>query len=120
MGVFFFLMIRRPPRSTLFPYTTLFRSEGPPGHVHGGIVAAAFDEVLGVTQAVGEWAGMTGTLSVTYHRPTALHRRLVFEARVDRRQDRRVYASATLTANGEHLASAEAIFITVDFEQIRS
>src|SRR5258708_3059464 len=25
---FFFLMIRRPPRSTLFPYTTLFRSHG--------------------------------------------------------------------------------------------
>src|SRR3712207_7072411 len=38
MRVFFFLMIRRPPRSTLFPYTTLFRSpradgvgRGPPG-----------------------------------------------------------------------------------------
>src|SRR6266536_5474123 len=40
--VFFFLMIRRPPRSTLFPYTTLFRSQPlrnrpylepvPPGH----------------------------------------------------------------------------------------
>src|SRR5476651_2755206 len=28
--LFFFLMIRRPPRSTLFPYTTLFRS--PPAH----------------------------------------------------------------------------------------
>src|SRR5256885_13088081 len=27
---FFFLMIRRPPRSTLFPYTTLFRSCPPP------------------------------------------------------------------------------------------
>src|SRR3712207_7867735 len=26
MFLFFFLMIRRPPRSTLFPYTTLFRS----------------------------------------------------------------------------------------------
>src|SRR2546429_7150363 len=26
--LFFFLMIRRPPRSTLFPYTTLFRSTG--------------------------------------------------------------------------------------------
>src|SRR5437773_8327215 len=26
---FFFLMIRRPPRSTLFPYTTLFRSDQP-------------------------------------------------------------------------------------------
>src|SRR3712207_8766551 len=28
MCSFFFLMIRRPPRSTLFPYTTLFRSPG--------------------------------------------------------------------------------------------
>src|SRR5690606_41761927 len=27
--IFFFLMIRRPPRSTLFPYTTLFRSTDP-------------------------------------------------------------------------------------------
>src|SRR2546430_15819120 len=27
--IFFFLMIRRPPRSTLFPYTTLFRSAHP-------------------------------------------------------------------------------------------
>src|SRR5436305_3080975 len=32
--LFFFLMIRRPPRSTLFPYTTLFRSEGV---AHSGI-----------------------------------------------------------------------------------
>src|SRR5256885_13308334 len=29
--LFFFLMIRRPPRSTLFPYTTLFRSHPWPG-----------------------------------------------------------------------------------------
>src|SRR3989449_11653281 len=28
-------MIRRPPRSTLFPYTTLFRSLGPAGPIHG-------------------------------------------------------------------------------------
>src|SRR2546430_5523634 len=36
--VFFFLMIRRPPRSTLFPYTTLFRSQcdGPPIRRHCG------------------------------------------------------------------------------------
>src|SRR2546426_5632827 len=33
---FFFLMIRRPPRSTLFPYTTLFRSHrGEPRHREG-------------------------------------------------------------------------------------
>src|SRR2546422_8168712 len=47
ISVFFFLMIRRPPRSTLFPYTTLFRSRqaisdirsqvGPRGHVLCGL-----------------------------------------------------------------------------------
>src|SRR5947208_6622637 len=31
---FFFLMIRRPPRSTLFPYTTLFRSQAGAHHEH--------------------------------------------------------------------------------------
>src|SRR3712207_7821004 len=30
LSLLFFLMIRRPPRSTLFPYTTLFRSAAPP------------------------------------------------------------------------------------------
>src|SRR5687768_17980025 len=30
LSLFFFLMLRRPPRSTLFPYTTLFRSAGVP------------------------------------------------------------------------------------------
>src|SRR3712207_8871970 len=34
MRLFFFLIIRRPPRSTLFPYTTLFRSLRP-GHAGG-------------------------------------------------------------------------------------
>src|SRR5690349_23945478 len=36
---FFFLMIRRPPRSTLFPYTTLFRS---PGRQHRHAVGRAY------------------------------------------------------------------------------
>src|SRR3989442_3211937 len=39
--IFFFLMIRRPPRSTLFPYTTLFRSPTAQRHFRP-------DEVIGV------------------------------------------------------------------------
>src|SRR2546422_5559162 len=38
--VFFFLMIRRPPRSTLFPYTTLFRSH----RASGGVTASVRSE----------------------------------------------------------------------------
>src|SRR3712207_2192945 len=40
-GVLFFLMIRRPPRSTLFPYTTLFRSGLLPALVPDLVVAGA-------------------------------------------------------------------------------
>src|SRR3712207_5447998 len=40
--MFFFLMIRRPPRSTLFPYTTLFRSQP---HDQAEVVAGDVDQV---------------------------------------------------------------------------
>src|SRR5258707_11967306 len=47
---FFFLMIRRPPRSTLFPYTTLFRSLFArwPGlrHIVAGLASAILASVL--------------------------------------------------------------------------
>src|SRR5229473_6655342 len=43
---FFFLMIRRPPRSTLFPYTTLFRSGRPPLRLRYPVRAPAFPDRL--------------------------------------------------------------------------
>src|SRR2546430_7014827 len=54
MFIFFFLMIRRPPRSTLFPYTTLFRSDlggarsavVPVGPVTRLVIAANFHRSL--------------------------------------------------------------------------
>src|SRR5256886_5127283 len=39
--IFFFLMIRRPPRSTLFPYTTLFRSQLVEQQIAAATAAAA-------------------------------------------------------------------------------
>src|SRR6266496_6447963 len=44
---FFFLMIRRPPRSTLFPYTTLFRSVLRPGRA--GMLPVGRRQLLGET-----------------------------------------------------------------------
>src|SRR6266853_2856765 len=47
----FFLMIRRPPRSTLFPYTTLFRSQRRPALRHQHRVRAAGRIVLSVLRS---------------------------------------------------------------------
>src|SRR3712207_7121318 len=45
MYFFFFLMIRRPPRSTLFPYTTLFRSAA--ARHHREVIGAVRIELVG-------------------------------------------------------------------------
>src|SRR3712207_2345995 len=45
-------MIRRPPRSTLFPYTTLFRSEDPVEYHLDGITQIACREEIGLTFSV--------------------------------------------------------------------
>src|SRR5256885_11376013 len=52
-------MIRRPPRSTLFPYTTLFRSKRPDV---AGRIAQQLDDDLVARDAVGEKAGRDGEL----------------------------------------------------------
>lgn len=90
--------------------------EGPPGHVHGGFIAAAFDEVLGMAQSLTGNPGMTATLMIRYRRPTPLLTELVFEARVDKVEGRKIFTSGTLSAGGVLTAQAEGLFIAVGHE----
>lgn len=92
--------------------------EGPPGSVHGGYVAAAFDEVLGMAQSLSGSPGMTGTLEIRYRRPTPLHRELRFEATLDRQDGRKLFTSGRLYAGEQLTAEAKGLFITVDFAKI--
>ncbi|MFQ5515629.1 MAG: PaaI family thioesterase [Myxococcota bacterium] len=91
--------------------------EGPPGCVHGGIIAAAFDEVLGYAQALTGNPGMTGTLQVRYRSPTPLATELRFEARVTRTERRKNFAEGRLQAGDTLCAEAEAVFITLNRER---
>jgi acyl-coenzyme A thioesterase PaaI-like protein len=92
--------------------------EGPPGCVHGGFIAASFDDVLGIAQSLSGNGGMTGTLTVRYRRPTPLHEDVVFEARLDRVEGRKIFTAGLLIGpNGEVTAEAEAIFISVPLER---
>src|SRR5256885_17156562 len=54
-SLFFFLMIRRPPRSTLFPYTTLFRSREGVGFVLDAVAAAFPDACVRVWSVDARW-----------------------------------------------------------------
>ena len=91
--------------------------EGPPGHVHGGWIAAAFDEVLGAAQSISGSGGMTAYLHIDYRSPTPLHEELRFEGELDRVEGRKIFTRGRLF-HGERLtAEAEGLFITVDFSR---
>jgi acyl-coenzyme A thioesterase PaaI-like protein len=88
--------------------------EGPPGCLHGGFIAAAFDEVLGFAQSLTGRPGMTARLAVHYRSPTPLHETLAFRGRVDRVEGRKIHTVATLHAGNRLCAEAEALFVSVD------
>ncbi|MBJ18266.1 MAG: PaaI family thioesterase [bacterium] len=92
--------------------------EGPPGHVHGGFVAAAFDEVLGFVQSLGGNPGMTGRLTTHYRIPTPLHVELRFEAELVREEGRKIFTEARVYAGEELTAEAEGLFISIPRDRL--
>ncbi|MFN8018340.1 MAG: PaaI family thioesterase [Acidimicrobiales bacterium] len=87
--------------------------EGPPGCVHGGYVAASFDEVLGATQSLSGAPGMTGTLSIRYESPTPLQVPLRFEGRLVGTERRKIFTEGACYA-GDRLTTAQGIFISME------
>jgi acyl-coenzyme A thioesterase PaaI-like protein len=94
--------------------------EGPPGCCHGGHIAAAFDEILGLAQNLAGQSGMTGTLTIRYRRPTPLNTQHRFVGRVDRVEGRKIFTTGELyDPEGNVLAEGEAIFISIQLGHLR-
>jgi acyl-coenzyme A thioesterase PaaI-like protein len=93
--------------------------EGPPGHVHGGYVAAMFDELLGLAQSLSGNHGMTGRLTIHYRSPTPLHTELRMEGWLDRADGRKIICRGTLHAGDVLCAESEGLFISVDFSKLQ-
>jgi hypothetical protein len=93
--------------------------EGIPGHVHGGLVAAAFDQLFGYVQTRLGKGSLTGWLTVRYKRPTPLLQELVFHGRVAKVEGKKTtLAGECRDANGV-TAEAEALFIEVPAAALR-
>ncbi|MFT5484705.1 MAG: hypothetical protein ACI9GW_003373 [Halieaceae bacterium] len=86
--------------------------EGPPGHVHGGYVAAIFDQFMGMAQIIGGNPGRTGHLNTRYHSPTPLNVDLRLYGDIIKQEGRKTVITATLYAGETLTASSEALFIT--------
>ncbi|OBF64879.1 thioesterase [Mycobacterium sp. 852002-51971_SCH5477799-a] len=85
--------------------------EGPPGHVHGGMCALILDHVLGATAHQPGRPAYTGTITVRYLRPTPLGA-LRAEARLERIDGSKTYATGQLSNVDGVTVEAEGVFIT--------
>lgn len=88
--------------------------EGPPGCVHGGFIAAAFDEVCGFAMGLSGLVGMTVRLEISYRSPTPLHEEVRYEARLDRVERRKIFTTATLRHGDRLCAEATGLFVAMD------
>jgi acyl-coenzyme A thioesterase PaaI-like protein len=91
--------------------------QGPPGYVHGGFIAGAFDDVLGLANLASGNPGMTVRLEVRYRRPTPLRTPLRIVARHTGREGRRIYATSTMLAGDEVTAEADGVFAEITPER---
>jgi len=92
--------------------------EGPPGCVHGGAIAAAFDQVLNVANLMSGNPGPTARLETRFRAPTPLHREVRFEGWVTAREERKVRSAGRLLVDGTVTAEAEGLFIVIDVERV--
>jgi acyl-coenzyme A thioesterase PaaI-like protein len=89
--------------------------EGPPGHIHGGIVAALLDEAMSKLNRPLNVLAMTRHMEVDYLRPAPLFQPLVLVSRHLRREGRKLFHQAELQRpDGTVLSRGKGVFIVVD------
>jgi acyl-coenzyme A thioesterase PaaI-like protein len=91
--------------------------EGAPGRAHGGIVAAAFDDVTGFVIGKLQEPAFTGELTVRYLAAVPVDAPLEIRARLDSRERRKLFISAELRTREAVVARCRAIYITVDLSR---
>src|SRR5665213_1230427 len=88
--------------------------EGAPGRAHGGVVAALLDEVMGLMNMIHGTMAFTAQLDITYLAPTPVGEPIIARAWLARQDNRKQFVEATLHANDHLVASAKALFISID------
>lgn len=91
--------------------------EGAPGRVHGGMVAAVFDDLVGFILGQVGHPGFTGRLTVEYKAPVPTERPVEFRARLRERTERKLLVDAEVRLGTKILATCDATMVLVDPER---
>lgn len=86
--------------------------EGPDEHLHGGVIALLFDQLLGTGLHITGGSARTGTLTIRYYHLTPLNKPLRLVADVGRVEGRKIFMVGELWVDDVRTASCEGMFIT--------
>jgi acyl-coenzyme A thioesterase PaaI-like protein len=87
--------------------------EGPPGYVHGAVIAAVFDLMAGLANLAAGNAGMTGTLTIRYLRPTPLFEEILIECAQVGAEGRKTFIGGRFLHGSKVTAEVEAVFVSL-------
>lgn len=88
--------------------------EGPPGYLHGGIIATMLDETMSKTTRALGLTTVTGQMEISYLRPTHSATPIRLEGRLLRSEGRKHWTEARiLDSRGRALATAKGLFIEI-------
>lgn len=113
-------MTMRVQRDCVLGEVTLdHRHEGAPGVAHGGVVAAALDDLFGGVLVLLEQPAVTANLSVDYRAPVLLGAPLELVGWCETRTGRKLELRGEMRQGGTLVAQATALFLAVDLEHFR-
>jgi acyl-coenzyme A thioesterase PaaI-like protein len=97
------------------------KTMGPPGHVHGGAMAAALDEAMGAVCWMNDHKTVAASISVKFIAMLPIETETMLEAMIERVDGRKISTRATLTNGaGELIAQASGLFIVLKDEALRA
>jgi len=85
--------------------------QGPPGTAHGGILGLALDEAMALLVHAEGIRAVTRTLEIDLLAPAPAGTFVTLEARIERREGRRLWLSATASAEGATVAEGRGVFV---------
>lgn len=103
-------------------FTVTENHQGAPGLAHGGLLAAAFDEVLGALAWLVRVPAVTGRLETEYLRPVPVDSTLFISAAIDAMEGRKIFTTAEGRLgrpDGPLAVRASAVFVTVAIEHFK-
>ena len=97
------------------------KTMGPPGHVHGGAMAATLDEAMGAAAWMNDYKSVAATITISFVAMLPIETETIVEARIERVEGRKVHLTSTIkNPSGHIVAEGSGLFVILREEQLRA